>query len=413
MFSIVGGVVAYSLGDELYTGGATLPIETVRIAITISTLALLIEFTREASKRLEHIHVDHLLMTVPERDLLLGVVLFVYSSAIAKFVLPTLGVAIGFGLSTRSMASAFSIVIAAAGLLALAVVISINLSFAIDYVTSRSIFFQRYKRRIFLVATIFVVFVWPIASELMDLELSISILANLPLAWFVDFVLLSIPGGQAEFFRGVGAIAMLVGGIPVLTITATALAKRVWNTVPVNSATLHQSRSLVGSGAAEHLFVGHISRPVLTVARKRWLQERRVPRGLLIAGYMLLILPIVYLPILASGKILPSSPLLFALVVAVGIGIAFGLELLSSEYPTLPMTLTSVSGRQFVRGTILAGTTVSVPILLGVTVPLGVGSSISNIETVLLTIVGFLLCICSVTLAATIGMNTPYQKFWP
>lgn len=413
-FSGVGGIGAYSIGRAIHHGHATLSLGGMQVAATVGFLMLLWQFAQQTSAQLERINTDLLLTTVPAREVILGVMFFVYSRVAGPLSLPLLCVAGGFALGTQSLASALFLIIAVTGFLALAALIGVGLSLATELATTRSPRLRRYLKRFPVVAFVLLLVVW---TQLVDgsvpIDLLLRFLGDIPSAWFVDLGLLGTSGVQSDFLRGIGALGLLGGGSPLLMVIVIVLAKHIWATEPVSAATLHRSRSLVGEGIAERLFADRVSRPVLTIARKRWLQERRVPRGLLIGGYMLLILPIVYLPILAAGEIPAIAPILLAFVCAAGVGLAFGIALLGVEYPVLSMTLTTVSGQQFVRGTILAGVAIGAPVTAVVTLILGLGSPLGPIEAIGVALASVVLCGCSVTLAAAIGMNVSYHDFWP
>ncbi|RRJ31860.1 hypothetical protein [Halocatena pleomorpha] len=131
----------------------------------------------------------------------------------------------------------------------------------------------------------------------------------------------------------------------------------------------------------------------------------------MVAGYILLALPGVFLPILDAGEIPGISLVFFGFICATGSGLAFGMELLGVEYPVLPMTLTTIHGQQFIRGTIFAGVVISAPITTVGVIALGLGSSISSVEVILVALTSVVLCMYSVTLACAIGMGVSYYEF--
>lgn len=411
--SIGSGLTAYSIGIALYHGQATLPLDVIQVAATAGFLMLLFTFLQRASEITERIDTYHLLTTVSARAVALGVVLAASSRVAIRISLAAVGVAVGFALGTRSPASALTIVVAVAGFFALTALIGVGLSLAVELVTTRSPRVRRYKNVFIVIAFVLAFIGWTAASaELVSVEFLIEWLGIVPTAWFVDLGLLGASGVQSELPRSLGALGLLVGGIPVLTVVTTALATRVWETEPVSAATLHRSRSLVGAGIAERLFAGRVSRPVLTVARKRWLQERRVPLGLMMAaGYGWIIpLALAFIALAAGGM---AIILVIAFACATGTGLAFGTGVLGSEYTGLPMALTSVAGRQFIRGTIFAGIVIGAPITAIILLVLGLMSPLGIIETVLVAIVGVVLCVCSVAVAVAIGMDAPYRDLWP
>ncbi|MFN1126863.1 hypothetical protein ABCN43_11115 [Halobacterium salinarum] len=407
--AVASGFGVYTFGSALRHGQDTLPLETLQIAVTMGCLALLVGFVQRTSKLGERVDTDHLLTTVPAHEVVLGVVLAVAARTATRVSLTAVSVAIGFAVGTGAPASAFTILVAVAGLFALTALLGVALSFAVQLVTTRSPRFRRYKNALIVIGFFLVLGGWT-AIDLDQLTSGFlrRWLTSLPTAWFVDLGLLGSPSIQSGRLRSLGAFALVAGGIPVVTVVTTALATRVWETEPVSSAVLHRSRSLVGDGLEERLFAGHVSRPVLTVARKRWLQKRRVPRALLMAGYVFLLVLLVVIPALAAGGV-RLAPLLVAFVLAAESGLAFGLAPVATEYSSLPMTLTSSTGKQFVRGTLLAGVAIGTPVTGLATFGLGVLGPPGVFESVLLGVTGVGLSVCAITVAAAVGMGVSYR----
>jgi len=403
--AVGSGLGAYVFGTAIRRGQTSLPLETMQIAVTVGVLALLVGFVQRTSRLGERVDTDHLLTTVPAHEVVFGVVLAVAARTATRVSLTAVSIAIGFAVGAGAPASAVTILVAVAGLFALTALLGVGLSFAVQLVTTRSPRFRRYKNALIVIGFFLVLGGWT-AIDLDQLTMGLlrRWLTSLPTAWFVDLGLLGLPAVQSGGLRSLGALALVVGGLPVLTVVTTALATRVWETEPVSSAVLHRSRSLVGDGLAERLFAGHVSRPVLTVARKRWLQERRVPRALMMVGYIFVFALLVVIPVLAVGGV-RLAPLLVAFVLAVESGLAFGLTPVATEYSSLPMTLTASTGDQFVRGTLLAGVAIGTPVTGLVTFGLGVLGPPGVVEAVLLGVAGAVLSVCALTVAAAVGMG--------
>ncbi|MDL0138609.1 hypothetical protein PNP85_03680 [Halobacterium salinarum] len=367
---------------------------------------------QRTSRVFERLNTNHLLTTIPTREAALGVVVSVYSQVIPPFSLPVLSAAVGFAIGTQSLASTLTIVVAVVAFVALAVLFGIVMSLAAKLATIQSPRLRRYRNGIYILAYILVFIVWiaVIQGPISD-EFIVELLRRVPVAWFVDLALLPTPEIQTGVARSVGALCVTIVGVPVLASVAISLATRVWNADPISATEIHRSRSLVGDGFVERLFAGLVSRPVLTVARKRWLIERRVPLGLMMAGYLIILLPSVFLPAFAVGEIPGISLVSFAFICAVGTGFAFGTTLLGGEYQSLQMTLTTVSGKEFIRGAVLAGVALGGPITAAGMLILGVGSSIGILETLLLAFSGVVLCVSSTTIAAAISMRVSYYEF--
>lgn len=413
-FSIVAGFRAYTVGVALRTEGAALPVGVLRVATAVGFLGVLVGVSQRTSRIRERLDTDHLLTTVPAREVVVGIVLAVSSRFALRMSLVTLGVAIGFAIGAQSLPSVVTIVFAVCGFVVFTALCGVALSFGIELLTTRSVRFRRYKNA--LIATVFflLVFLLPFGDALIAVESVTAWVAVAPTAWFVDLGVLGASVGHASLLRGVGALGILVVGIPSLTVVTTALATRVWETEPVSATMIHRSRSLIGDGLAEQVFATRVSRPVLTVARKRWLQERRLPRGLFSVSFLVVVLlPGVFLPALAAGEVPGISLLLLVVTISVGVGLAVGLEPIGTEYSSLPMTLTTISGTQFVRGELLAGLSLGASVLLVGTFLLGVGSPLGVLETMLIVVAGIGVCTCSVVLSAAVGMGVAYRDLAP
>lgn len=410
VLSIAVGTSVYGIGQGLRRGTLTLPLDIIRAATTAIAIVALTVVTRRASVRFGRVDLGHLLTTVPARDVVLGVAGFLFSQYAISLALPVISLAVGFALGVHAPVSVLTIVLTVAVLLALIVVASVTLSLTGEYLALRSPRFRRY-RTIIVYGPL--VLMWLVLTRLSaPIDHLVAWLQLVPLAWVVNFVLLSVPGIHADVGRIVGATCLLVGGLPALTVAATALGERVWGSDEVNSAMIHRSRSLVGTGLAERLFAGWVSRPVLTVARKRWVQERRVPRAvMMIAALLLSIGSGIGVYALSPAGAPAVTPLLIAFACATGFGLGFGEYVLAAEYPSLPMTLTTASGSHVIRGTMLAGLAVGVPLTILPTVVIGIVSPVGALELLLVTIAGVLLCGCSIAVATALGMRFAYTEF--
>ncbi len=367
-----------------------------------------------ASRRIARLNVDHLLTTVRVREVVLGIGIVEYAWTVAPLSPVVLGVAAGFAVGTGSPASAGSIGVAVAGLVGVTTVLGIAVSFATTFATLRSPRLRRYRNYAYVAAFLLGLLVWTtVVQGPVSNERVVDWLRSVPFAWFVDLGLLAAPNAEVGFGRGLAALGLTIIGVPVLTVIATGFADRALTTDSVSTTAVHRSRPLVGNGLAEYAFAGWVPRPALTVARKRWTQERRLPRGLLYQGFVLLVGPVVYLPILATGAVPAISVVALASLCAVGAVLAFGVDCLGAEYASLPMTLTTVPGRRFVQGTVLAATTVSTPITFIAVVGIGVWSPLSRIELVLTALAGVALSVAGVLFVVALGLRVSYYDFQP
>ncbi|MDL0126636.1 hypothetical protein [Halobacterium salinarum] len=392
----------------------TLPISTIQTAAVAGFLTLLWMAIQQTSSVNERLNTDHLLTTVSAPEAALGLLFTVYRQVAVPVFLPALAVAVGLALGTQTPVAALTIGVAVVGFVTLAALLGIVLSLGAKLATNRSPRLRRYKSYTYVLAFVLGFLVWTtVLQGPVSNQTAIEWLRVVPLTWFVDlalFELADVPAGQA---RSLGALGLTVVGLPSLTGATILLAERVWTADRVGESAIHRSRSLVGAGIAERVFAGWVSRPVLTVARKRWLQERRVPIGLLFQGYMLMLTPLVYLPIAAAGEVPGVSLIALAFLSAIGTALAFGAELLGTEYSSLPMTLTSVSGQHFIRGTVFAGVTITGPLTVLAILLLGLASPLGGVELLVIALVGVALIICSVTVSAMLGLDASYYAIRP
>lgn len=415
VFSIGSGTGAYLIGQLVVRGDLTLPVSTIQTAAVVGFLTLLWMAIQRTSSVNERLNTDHLLTTVSAPEAALGLLVTIYRRVAVPVFLPGFAIAVGIVLGTQTPVTALTISVAVVGFVTLAALLGIVLSLATKLATSRSPRLRRYKNYIYILAFILGLHIWIIiVQNPVSDQAAIEWLRAIPIAWFVDLALIGLTDIPVGHARGLGALGVTVIGLPVLTGATIVLAERVWTANRVGESAIHRSRSLVGAGLAERVFAGWVSRPVLTVARKRWLQERRVPIGLLFQGYMLVLLtPLVFLPIFAAGEVPGVALVGLAFLSAIGTALAFGVELLGTEYSSLPMTLTTVSGRHFIRGTVFAGVTITGPLTMLAILLLGLGSPLSGVELLVMGLVGIALIICSITVSATLGLDASYYAFRP
>lgn len=408
------GVGAYVFGTLLHSGEIALSAEFVQRVATAGFLALLVGLMQRTFRLLSRIKVTHLLTTVSTAETILGIAGAVLWPAVIWLAPIIFTFAIGFAVGAHWPAGIVTLCIAGAGLLVLAALLGVALSFTVKVVTTRSPRFRRYRGIIAVIAFVFVAGIFSLANAgLVSIDELGEWASYTPVAWFVDFGFWGTSLVHSGVLPIMGSLAVLGAGIPVVTIGTTLLAKRVWETEPVSATILHHSRSLVGTGTIERLLAKRLSRPVLTVMRKRWLQERRVPVAVSMLGYLLVLLPIVYLPMLFTGRILLVSPLSLAVVLGPATGLCFGITPIGAEYSSFPMTLTAISGRHFVCGEILAGVTIGTPITVITTVLLALGSPVGTLETIAVGIASGMLSVCGMTLAVALGMSVSYSDLLP
>lgn len=418
--AVVLGTVAHSVGRDLASGQTT-TLGGLRIAASVAFVLLVWRSATVTRTQFERLNPDFLLTTVPARTAALGLLVIVYARLSAWLAIPTVGVALGTALGTRSPLVALTIVTAIAGMAALAVALGVAGGLTAQFVGVRMVRGNGYR-------DLLVVFGWaPLIAGAIVLQHYAESLAHLfgwleiqPVAWFVDLALLGaddqwgIVGAvetSIELGRGLGALGGVVLSVPLLAGVTTVLTRRIWETEPASSTGPHGSHSLVGAGWLERLLGERVPRPVLTIARKRLLAERRVRRGILTTAYVFVFVALVVFPVVG----LAGAPVLVLIVFTLGLaaGVAFAGDPIASNYRTVPMLFTTIDGREFVGGHVLAALIVGVPVVTVVVLPLGLMSPASGVETVVLVLVGVALCACTASVAAAVGMGVEYSVLVP
>ncbi|MFC7164900.1 hypothetical protein [Halospeciosus flavus] len=157
--SIAVAVTAYGIGQGVRQGTVTLPLDVIRAATTALVVTTIPGVARRASVRFERVDFDHLLTTVPVRDVVLGVAGFFYRQYAIPLALPVVSFATGFALGAEAPLIAFTIVVTVAALLALVVMASATFSLTGEYLALRSPRFRRYRTIIVYGPLVLVMFV--------------------------------------------------------------------------------------------------------------------------------------------------------------------------------------------------------------------------------------------------------------
>lgn len=408
------GWYAHALGQSL-ASGQSLPYD--RLGVFASVVFLLMawrssDFTRS---RFERLNPEFLLTTVPARAAVVGLLGFVYLRLIATLAVPTVGIAVGIAVGLQSPMVAPSVLVAVASMTGLAVGVGTVSRLLVRLVAVRLARARFYR-------DLFVVFGWiplMVGAIVLD-ELSISLtplfegFAAVPLAWFVDLALVGgSTGGLVSSYRAAGILVVLILVLPGFALGASVIARRVWESDTASSAGSRGSHSLRERGIVERFVGDRISRPVYTVARARWLMERRVPQGLLSSGYALLFMGIIGFPLIALAGGTTAVLLFFAVTLGLVAGIAFSANPIGTEYRTLQMLFTSVRGNQFVAGILLAATVIAIPLVALVTIPLGFFGPVGVGQTLLTALVGMSIAPCTASVAVATGLSVDRYDYAP
>ena len=322
-----------------------------------------------------------------------------------------------------SPVSFFLVPMAALLFAATAVVTGTMCGYAVVWLVATSAFITRHKTILGIAASLFLMggyflFFFPQIGGV-----SQASLAWLPIGWFTDIALIGTPF-MGSLLRSAGVlfssvVLLVIGGI---IVEREVLA--LWFNEPVSVDTRESAReSFVAeseastqtfrhdtlSAAVKPLIVPRtISTPARHVAEWVLLRTRRDPNRL----------TFLLIPVFAIGSSLVSSTLqsgsiqAFAAPVCVILlpwlaGALFAMNPFGDEGAVLPVTLTAISGNQYVRGLMVPGLIFGLPVVIVVISIAGVFSPYTAIEQVVLVVLGMYLTCVSVATTPAIGMALP------
>lgn len=247
--------------------------------------------------------------------------------------------------------------------------------------------------------------------------LSQATLAWFPLGWLADLAVVGTPF-IGSTIRVVGVLA----GSAVLLVSGGLLIERItvafWFIEPVdpqtagdiaeNDTAQPRTRDALADAVAPLAVPQFVSTPVRRVAEWALMRTRRDPNRLMF----------LFIPVFAIGSPLVSTAVqsgsigaLAAPLSAVALpwiaGSLFAMNPLGDEGAVLPVTLTAVSGTQYVRGLIIPGVVFGLPIILLVTGFAGLVSPYTVSEQIGLVVLSVYLTCIATTAAPAIGMLFP------
>jgi ABC-2 type transport system permease protein len=398
------GVVyaAYTFGDRIL---AIVPVlDGARGALSLLWLVMtFMVVSRAVGKTARIEHEAGMLTTVPAPDVVGGLVL-----AEAARLLTVIGVSIvviaaalaaGIGAPTAFV----SIVVALLAAFMTALLAGHIIGILVKIVIGQSELLTRYKSVLAVVA--FLVYFVAVSSEAFGQFVTqlFPLLQDAPMAWFGDLLVAGVPNVAPSPVRMAGAVALVVIGVPVLVALDVRAATRLWYGDRAQPGTKTYSSS--ESNAA---FLARIaSGPTRTVTTKIWRRTKRAPFRLIYAAYPLFFLFVPLREAVTTGEIPASLPVLLALYGTWAIGAA-ALNPFGDEGAMLPVTLTGeIRGAEFVRGHVLAVTTIGLPLVVAVTAITGVLSPLAVSTWVSLTVASAVLCVLGPVVALAIGTWFP------
>ncbi|WP_090618829.1 hypothetical protein [Natrinema salaciae] len=411
----VGLLVIPELGEQAATGtlsaaDATTATEFVTGGTAVLWLFLVLMAVMRAVTTVADVDEPaFLLLSTSVRNTVVGVV----AAEVALFSLwllpPTLLFAAAFasGAGTALPVVAASLLIVS--LLATAVPVGFGVGVWVRHLLTAYEPIARYRTLLF--AAFWIVYFGAIATGGLN-DVMATLFTHLqasPLGWPGHLLVLGIPGLEPSVPVIGGAVVGSVVVVGVALAVGTRGAQTHWFADPARTDD-DETDEEPSSDRLEGLLSGGISRPVRTVTVTAIRRTKRSPIRLAYVGYPLLGTFGFAQQVVEAGTLPSFVAVLFSLYVVWAAGALFTLNPLGDLGPALPAVVTStLTGRQAIRGRIVAGALVSVPIALLVSLAVGIVSPLSLERTGALvagTVVGAV-----VTPALASGIGSAFPRF--
>lgn len=412
----------YFFGAAVRTGSIDLPIRYARLgAVGVVLAVAYFAGARTVQETGSIDRADGILTAVASHDVVAGLVLGEFIRFYAIVGLPIVALAAAFAVGVLSVATFVTVVVALVVLVAFGILVGYPLGLLVKLGFARSKLLARSKLIIGILAV--VVYLWVIFRADFDTLVAplLGVVGVVPIAWFADLAVAFTPGVAVAWSRVIGALVTLVVGVPLLFAVSIRLAERLWYTDAVQPEGITGTSTDQGASATTGIFGGIVSgvstgvlsgvvtEPTLAAARKSWLRARRAPIKLSYIIYPAFLFITPAQQVVQTGEIPATLPVLVGVYGAWMTGAAFALNPLGDEGAVLPVSLTATpeSGKRLVRGVILSGITIGVPVTVIATVGLGVLSPLSVLSVVATAVIGVVLCIGGAALAAGVGVAFP------
>ncbi|RKD97774.1 hypothetical protein [Halopiger aswanensis] len=411
--TFVGLSILPSLGEEAAAGTVTPETaETITSYVTGGTAVLWLFLTFMAILRTVTTVGDidepaFLLLSTPIRNTVVGVIA-AETVLIGVWVVPPailFAAAFAYGAGTVLPVLAAPLLIVC--LLVTAVPVAFVVGIAIRHLITVYEPIARY--RLVLFAAFWIVYFGAVATGGLDAVMTtlFTHLQASPLGWPGHLLLLGIPGIDASTVGVGGALvgsALLVGAAVAVGIPSARLH---WFADPARFEDEEIDEETSSDRLAD-LLSGTVSQPVRTETVTAIRRAKRSPIRLAYAGYPLLGTLGFVQQIMELGTVPSYLAVLFSLYVVWAAGVLFTLNPLGDLGPGLPAVLTStLTGRQAIRGRVLAGALVGVPIAIVASAVLGFVSPLSLEHTAALVAGTAVGAVATPALATGVGSAFP------
>ncbi len=241
------------------------------------------------------------------------------------------------------------------------------------------------------------------------LQTLFTTLQSSPLGWPGHVLLLGIPGVEPSMVELGGTIVGTVFVVGLAVAVAVPSARIHWFSDPARTND-EEVDAETSSDRLAGILSGAVPSPVRTVTVTAIRRTKRAPIRLAYAVYPLFGAVGFAQQIIESGTIPSFMAVVFCLYVIWAAGVLFTLNPLGDLGPALPAVVTStLTGREAIRGRILAGSLVGVPLALVVSIAFGVVSPLSLERTAALVVGTTAGAVATPALAS--GIGTAFPRF--
>ncbi|WP_423743705.1 hypothetical protein V5735_11810 (plasmid) [Haladaptatus sp. SPP-AMP-3] len=403
--TVAGSYAAYKFGGELATTDLPL-LEGARGGIAVWWLMVTGMIAARVIGKTGRIDQEAgMLTTVSARDVVGGLLGAELARVVSIAAIPLLSITAALSLSLGTPLPLVTIVLALLGLVTTALVAGHILGLLIKLALERSELLAQYKSVLAVLA--FGIYMAAVMSNALGTVMAslAGVLQNAPTAWLGDFLVLGIPGASPSLARVGGAVALVVVGLPVLFALDVRLATRLWYGDRVQP----ENKQYDASESNADFLAGIASKPTRSVVANVWRRTKRSPIRLLYVVYPVFLVSGPIQEAVQAGHVTESLPVVVSLYGAWAIGGAT-LNPLGDEGSMLPVTLiSSIRGREFVKGHVLAVTVVGLPIVVLATAITGFLSPLGLTRWLSLTGLSVLLGLAGAVVA--IGIGTTFPRF--
>lgn len=401
--TVVGSYLAYTFGGEIPSTSVPV-LDGVRggLAVAWVMIAGMIA-ARTVGKTGRIDNEAGMLTTVPAGDVVGGLLGAEFLRFVSIGAIPLLAISTALSVSLATPTPVITIVLALLGVMATALLTGHIVGLLVKTALERSETLAQYKSILTVLA--FVVYMGVVMTNVFGRIMAslAGILRNAPTAWFGDLLALGVPGVSPSLVRIGGAVALVVVGVPILFAIDARLATRLWYGDRVQP----ENKRYDADESNADFLTGVTSPPTRAVVANIWRRTKRSPLRLLYVVYPLFFLAGPIQSAVQQGQVTESLPLYVSFYGAWALGGA-ALNPLGDEGAMLPVTIIStVRGRQFVRGHVLAVTIVGLPIVVFATAVTGFLSPLEPTRWLSLTALSVLLGLAGTVVAIGIGSTFP------